>query len=254
VARRDARSVADYSSGISYFHAKRQGKDFVALLPLETFLRYFGEDPVELANTLSTKADVVVSKWLELNKTRKKGERKPISWIGDIATFEWRSQRGKQEKSIFEIQINSYAATGAVQYLDHPVIDRGCLKLLIKVRSTVTFDSRPDKSGQEVDTRMSLDNRGDYFNVSREEEKKGVISLSGYNVNLLHFMGLLRSHEFRHVLDETRVAYLSAKLSGVIPVPAKIGANATDEKVTTPEENLGEEEEEEEDEGLRMAN
>lgn len=129
------------------------------MIPLIGWLCYFGEDPKGVADHLEDKAKEVVRRWKVLNEPIKDGTRKPIGWVEDVHKHEWRAQRGKKETSIYEISLNSYFYTTNNQWTKEPDITTRDLKLLIKVRSSVLFDNRPDKSSTDSDG-LSLDNKG----------------------------------------------------------------------------------------------
>jgi hypothetical protein len=159
--RKESRSLADFSDGIAWLHTRRQNRDFAVLIPLRGFLSFFS-DLKDVGARISTKGNEVVAKWQEYNKDRPKGQRRPIGWITEICRYEWRGIRGKIDRTIFELQINSYAATAALQHEDDPQIVQGDLKILIKARTTVILDERPDKTGRDAEG-MWLGNKGELF-------------------------------------------------------------------------------------------
>jgi hypothetical protein len=159
-ARRDSRSLADFSSGVGYWYCRRAGKDFAILIPLIGWLSYFGSNPDLLADHLEAKAKELVRRWKETNCPIKDGGRHPLGWAEKVYKTEWRNPRGKNEITIFEISLNSYYHTANNQWTRNPEITLGDLKLLIKTRSSVSLDTRPDKSSLDADG-LSLDNKGE---------------------------------------------------------------------------------------------
>jgi hypothetical protein len=165
-ARRDSRCLADFSSGVVWIQTQRQEKTHVALIPLDGFLRYFGPDPRDVADVIYAKARDVVARWKDYNNAAPPGERKNVGWVFELFTHEWKGARNKQEKSVFELHLNSWAATNAQQWEEFPQITLADLKVLLKVRTTVNLDERPDRAGKSADG-MNLNNKGLVFATYR---------------------------------------------------------------------------------------
>jgi hypothetical protein len=191
--------LADFSSGVVWIQTQRQDRLHVALIPLEGFVKFFGPNPRAVADTIHAKAEEVVTRWKEHNAGTRLGERKTVGFVYDIFTHEWKGAKGKQEKSVFELHINSWTATSAQQWEQGvPRIALADLKVLLKVRSTVVLDERPDKAGKSPDG-LNLSSKGGLvsgFNLVFVLK----FFLAGYNNNLRHFLGLLRSPPFAELL------------------------------------------------------
>jgi hypothetical protein len=111
-------------------YATTRDHEFVAILSLCSFLQFFG-DPVAMANLLEKKGSIVARTWNEKNSDRKMvGHRKPCGVTFDIASYEWRTNKGRNtEKSVYCLQISSYAFTINHMQDEEPAIKQSDLKV-----------------------------------------------------------------------------------------------------------------------------
>jgi hypothetical protein len=104
--------------------------EFVAILSLASFLQFF-YDPMAMASLLERKGGVIVSTWNEKNSSKNMvGHRKPCFVTFDIASYEWKTNKGRiTEKSVYTLQISSYAFTIGHMQDENPVIKLSDLKV-----------------------------------------------------------------------------------------------------------------------------
>jgi hypothetical protein len=119
-----------------------------------------------------------------------------------LANYEWKSSKGKPEKSIWTLQLSTFGFTSAKQQDKNPVIELKDIKVsqicfviffcnifhllvqvFIKLKSTTTVGG-PDESATDG---MGLSFDG-----------------YGYACTLLHFVGLLKSKDFAIFVQRVR--------------------------------------------------
>jgi hypothetical protein len=114
--------------------------EFVAILSLCSFLQFFG-DALSMADLLERKGNVILRSWNEKNSDRSMvGKRKPVSVTFDIASYDWKTNKGRNsERSVYCLQISSYAFTIGHMQDDCPVLQRSDLKVSIGPGSSRIF-------------------------------------------------------------------------------------------------------------------
>ena len=162
------------------FHTRGEDdKDCTAYIPLYgwlAFLKLDQEGPAALAQTLEDSAKTLVQKWKNRNAHLPPGnERKPVAWSSEICRREWKNSHGKKETTVFEIHLNTYNLTQVHLETLRPDPAYDEVKVLIKARSSVNTQFRADQSRVDPDG-LALDCRG-------------------YNKQLRHFLGYLRSQD-----------------------------------------------------------
>lgn len=176
-ARRQSRSYGNYADGYGSLHTLGyEGRDSVVFIPLAPFIKYFLVDPVGLSVRIQAAAKELLRRWLEKNSGLPAEERKAIGWTDLIYRYEWRDSNGKKQITVWEVSLNTFGLTRNHQLEEYPIVSEDEIKALVKTRSTVNADSRPDK------TLIDSEGLGP--------------TPGGYNKELHHFLGLLRSCEF----------------------------------------------------------
>jgi hypothetical protein len=181
-------------------------------LPLVAFIVYFAAAPAVLADKLEATAEQLVRRWKAINWPIVDGNRKSVGWSAEIWRHEWRGAKGKKEISVFEISLNTYFFTTNNRDTKNPNITTKDLKVLIKVRSTVSLDSRPDKSSLDAEG-MSLNNRGEKRGEERVQFRDFLVLffffclLLGYNQNFRHFLNILRSRSYLDMVERVKQDY-----------------------------------------------
>jgi hypothetical protein len=150
---------------------------------LGPFRKYFLEDPAGLSVRIQAAAKELRRRWLERNSGLPAEERKSIGWADQIFRYEWKDSNGKKQITVWELSLNSFGMTRNHQLEDNPDVSDEEFKVLVKTRSTVNADSRPDK------TLIDSEGMGP--------------TPGGYNKELYHFLGLLRSCEFGVLASKT---------------------------------------------------
>lgn len=87
--------------------------EFIAMLPMADFLKMFSE-PKDLHKFFEDKANLVCSHWNQLNSGPEMvGKRKPVGANYTLAKNEWRPAKNPrlEERSVYNLEISSYAAT-----------------------------------------------------------------------------------------------------------------------------------------------
>jgi hypothetical protein len=211
--RRQYRALANYESGYCIIATPKEKtqwdkyqKQLVALLDCRSFLAFFAR-PLELAKTIEKRARELMTEWRRVNASKESlGRRRPVDFKQEITRYQWTKRNGVAETSVYEYVLSTYGHTDRVKNSPTPRIEIGDLKvcflflcvslpwlchlfhflsfqLLIKLRTTVGALDIPDKSGSDGDGL-----RSDGY---------------GYNVQLSHFLGLLRSVQFEKLVRDT---------------------------------------------------
>jgi hypothetical protein len=200
-AKRVSKNFGNFEDGSAYFKTKGyQDRDSVVFIPLEYFLRYFADDPKGLAARILSAAQELVRRWKERNGKLPAAERRAVGWVDEILRYSWKNSSGKKQTTVYEVHLNTYGLTLNHQLEARPVVGVAEVKLLIKVRSTVTSEDRPDRSGVD---------------------EEGLCHVAGgYNKELFHFLGLLKSKEFASLCADTKLDWAkrkkTAEVSGVV--------------------------------------
>jgi hypothetical protein len=107
----------------------KKDKAYVAIIDLLSFLTYFG-NPSELFTHLNKKAQNVVSSWNSQNGPKEAyGRRRPTKYEEEIARYVWHDRKGQEEKSIYELIINTYKFTKNADKAEKPRIKLENLKV-----------------------------------------------------------------------------------------------------------------------------
>jgi hypothetical protein len=181
--------------------------EYIAILSLDTFLGFFA-NPSEAAELLLRKSKQLVAEWREKNGSPQMvGKRRPNSVTYNLAEYQWRSSRGKDERSVYTIQLSTYHFTFNHQQDLNPEIRLGD----VKVGGTARLP----------DTRLHLVLSLQFFiklksttNANGPDESNNSEGLSydsyGYACSLPHVLGLLRSKDFKRYVGEVREAAAAA--------------------------------------------
>ena len=228
--RRLSKQTGNFKEGTAAFHTKGDDcRDFVAFVPLEGWLAYVKGDPAGLADRLERVARELLSRWHIKNLGLVGNERRPVAWYDEVCRCEWKGPTGKRETTIWEVQLNTWHLTQRNLDKRVPVVTLDDVKFLLKARSSLNADTRPDKSNQDQEG-LTLDSKG-------------------YNKELIHLLGFLRSPgclaQIQQVVEEREAL---RKTSLVSPSPAVAAAAAPAEEKEKEKEQEKEEEEEEAEE------
>jgi hypothetical protein len=145
--RRQSRTYGNYAEGYGSLQTKGyEGRDSVVFVPLTPFRKYFLDDPVGLSVRLQAAAKELRRRWLEKNAGLPGEQRKAVGWSDLIFRYEWKDSNGKRQITVWELSINTYGMTRNHLLEDNPDVSEEEFKVLVKTRSTVNADSRPDKT------------------------------------------------------------------------------------------------------------
>jgi hypothetical protein len=201
-------SNLSYSSSSSTYSAAgnsyKQDKDheYIAILNLDTFLEFFNS-PLQLADIFTRKGKQLVAAWNSDNShPGKVGCRQPTSMTYALAEYEWRSGRGKSEKSIWTLQLSTYGFTVNKQQDKLPVIELKDIKVCVRICVFACVRCKLFLSQQVLIKLKSTTNTGG------PDESASDLGLLydgyGYNVSLPHFLGMLRTKNFADFVDSVR--------------------------------------------------
>ena len=219
-ARRISRQTGDFSGGTAVFHTiGPDDRDCTALVPLDGWLKYLGSDPTALADRLELLSKTLVLRWKERNEKLPPKERKPVCWSSEICRRVWKNVSGKREVTVFEVHLNTFNLNQI--YLDqlkpNPIYDE--VKILIKARSSLNTEFRADQTNVDSEG-LALD-------------------CKGFNKEIRHFLGYLRSQDCADQLKETLEArsILVQGLPTNFPKSSRGEASTPDEPDSTTYEN-----------------
>jgi hypothetical protein len=127
--RREHGKVLDYGAAsvaiispqaYSEEYPDSKGKEHAAVLPLDKFLRTFGQ-PAKLATVLEAKGREVLKSWIAKNGTSSSTHRRSaVSRVYPIFSHEFVTRRGMPQNSQYELWLNTYSFTRANMHADIP--------------------------------------------------------------------------------------------------------------------------------------
>jgi hypothetical protein len=134
--RKIYRSYCNYVTGLAIISIPRdkgpgdkRDKTYSAILDLLSFLTYFA-NPNELFTHLHKKAQGVISSWNAQNGPKEAyGRRRPTKYEEEITRYCWTDRRGQEEKTIYELIINTYNFTKNADKAEKPKIKMENLKV-----------------------------------------------------------------------------------------------------------------------------
>lgn len=131
----------------------------MVFVPLDGWLAYLGEDPAAVADRIENAAFELLRRWKNRNLTLRGEDRKPLAWAEEITRYSWKGPTGKKETTVWEVQLNTFALTRDHLYEKNPAVGTDEVKLLLKARTSVNAENRPDKSNVGADG-LASDNKG----------------------------------------------------------------------------------------------
>ena len=157
--RRLSKQLADFSKGTVSFHTRSvDGRDHIFFAPLVEYLSYVGERPQELASKYEAVGEELVQRWKDKNVPLQGPDRKAVGWGEDIFRNSWKGGSGRKETSVFEVLLNSWSLTETHRNHRRPRVGSDELKLLLKTRSSLNIETRPDRSHVDAEG-LAGDNR-----------------------------------------------------------------------------------------------
>jgi hypothetical protein len=127
--RRQYRNYANYISGYALLTLPKEktardtrDKFYIALIDLTSFLRYFSS-PGDLYTHLHRKCQEVCGSWRSQNGTKESlGRRRPTNYTEEIARYTWLDKQGREQTSIYYIDLNTFKFTKAANLEPKPKI------------------------------------------------------------------------------------------------------------------------------------
>lgn len=139
-----------------------------------------------MAVKLQAAAVELLKRWRAANQGIPGEERTALGWADAIHRYTWKDANGKRQITVWELGLNSYGATRNHLLEAKPLFAIDEFKVLIRAKSTYNASSRPDQS--LVDSEGMAPCPG------------------GYNKELFHVLGLLRSCEFAVLAERTNAS------------------------------------------------
>jgi hypothetical protein len=127
--RRVYRAYCNYETGLAILSMPRdkgprdlKEKAYIAILDLGSFLKYFG-NPADLYAHLHKRAQEVVAAWKQQNCTKEAfGKRRPTNYQEEICRYTWLNNRGREETSIYYVDLNTFLFTKQSATVEKPKI------------------------------------------------------------------------------------------------------------------------------------
>jgi hypothetical protein len=118
--------VANYESGYLVIQTPKARTDYdienntperehIAMLDVANFLDYFG-NPGAVAKTMESMAKELMLRWRKANSNKASlGTRKSLRYKAEICRYIWKSDKNREECSIYEWELSTFHHTRTVE-------------------------------------------------------------------------------------------------------------------------------------------